>query len=147
MLTAGCATEYVATGSMVMLSGGPPPYPKAVESVTLFIDPPERKFTAVAMVTASIRLDDFLDIAAAEAMVLEQLRREAATAGSDGVVDIQREVMYRGAVVISSSWKHSRGYGDRDEFVRYATRDESDILSLNRAYSLIFRGKAIRFSE
>jgi len=146
-LVAGCAVEYVATGSTVMLSGSPPAYGRSPETVTLFIDPPDRKYTVVAMVTASIRLDDYSDIAGAEALALEQLRREAAKAGSDGVMDIQREVMDRGAVVLSSSWKHSHTYRDRDDLIRYATRDDSDLISLNRAYSLVFRGKAIKFAE
>jgi len=130
-----------------MLSGSRPTYGKSPEAVTLFIDAPERKFTVIAMVTASIRIDDFSEVAEAEALALERLRVEAASAGADGVIDIHREVMDRGAVVFSSSWKHETELTDRDDLYRTGRKDRTKMATLDRSYSLVFRGKAIKLEN
>jgi len=128
LLFAGCAT-----GSTVMLVGNAPEVSTPVEQVRLFLEPPTRGYTVIAVVQASAESDDFNSISIAEGAALKKLKEQAAAAGADGVVDIIREIMDGGVVIYSDS------LGDYPRNLHSTT-------TLSRSFSINFRGKAVKFT-
>ena len=130
-IVAGCAT-----GGTVMLAGKAPEKSKATDEVELFLDSPKKPYKVIALVNSS---RSGSDLGLSEGMALEKLKEQAAQAGADGIVEIQREVMDGGAVVSSGA------YGRATATENTARASAGGIGSLIRTYTVVFRGKAIRF--
>jgi hypothetical protein len=92
-----------ATGSSVMLRGALPEHPgRTKEQIELFVQPPQRSYRVIALVSASASFAGFGGVAGAEEAALDELKRQAARAGADAVIEIRREI-YLGGVLISST--------------------------------------------
>ena len=94
---------------------------------------PARPYRVVALVGASASFLGFGDVAAADGAALEKLREQAAIAGADAVIEIQRE-LYLGGVLITSTSLGQKPIGTIETFGPAATSP-----------GVNYRGKAIRF--
>ena len=123
-----------ATGSTVMLTGDMPEKSlKAKDQIELFVQPPVRAHKVIALVSASASFAGFGGVAGAEGAALEKLKEQAALAGADGVMEIQREI-YLGGVLISSTSLDQKPVGVVKSFG-----------SASAFPGVSFRGKAIKF--
>ena len=143
----GCSMSSQISGSHVSLnSTGSALQAIPPEEVTIFLQPPESKHQAIALVSASATISGYSDVAAMEAEVLEELRRQAASIGANGVMDIVREVMVGDKVITTNTW----GMAARPRH-ELSTQNQLRLLPLNRQrhsvvtsdYLIIYRGQAI----
>jgi len=140
LFLSGCAS-----GGTVMLVGSAPDEPTPIENVQIFLEPPTRAFQVIALVNSSADTDDFMSTSGAETAALEKLREQAAIAGADGLIDINREVIENGAVISTSAWGAASATAVGSTAT--ATGNSSGIGSLFRSYSIGFRANAIKFTE
>lgn len=147
-LILGCETFDPVTGSTVMLKGSPPARPVSVEDVSIFLEPPGKPFSVLALVSSSVRMYDYSSVAEGEGAALERLKQQAALAGADGVINMTREIMDHGTVVQSTAWTSATAihHGKRG-FPHPVDAWDSSQSSLYRNFSISFRGEAIKFSE
>ena len=126
-----------ATGGTVMLSGKAPTTPsKTADEVELFLTVPTKPYKVIALINSS---RSGSDIGLSEGMALEKLKDQAAQAGADGIIEIQREVMDGGAVISSGA------YGQASLNQNNVRASAGGIGSLIKTYTIVFRGKAVKF--
>lgn len=149
LLTA-CSLSIEPTGSLVMLKGGLPAAAVAEDSVEILIGKPEKPHEVVALVNASVDVMDYTYIAEYEAAVLTELRRQAARAGANAVMNIEREVVSGGTLVTTSSYGSAWGtefepekQQSRDALIQHHANQSTRI---SQSYTVYFRGQAIRYT-
>ncbi len=134
-LLGGC----IATGSTVMLNGTPPEKPaKTATQIELLLEPPAKAYTVIALVTASAKTQ-FGDVAGAEGSALEQLKAQAAAAGADAVVEIERQVLSGGQVVSSGAYGRSVGTAASRQGFAFGSG------SFDAQYYISFNAKAVKY--
>lgn len=146
-LVSGCASFERVSGSTVMLKGSPPAMTGVAEDVSIFLEKPEKPFKVIALVTSSVRMDDYASVAEGEGAALERLKLQAAFAGADGIINITREIMDQGTIVSSTSWTSATAFDGERRFPRSFAGTDYDYTSLYRYYSINFRGEAISFNK
>lgn len=135
VILGGC----LATGSTVMLNGAPPENPtKTAVQIELLLEPPAKAYTVIALVTASAKTQ-FGDVAGAEGSALEQLKAQAAAAGADAVMDIERQVLSGGQVVSSGAYGRSAGTAASRQGVAFGSG------AFTAQYYISFNAKAIKY--
>ena len=147
-----CSLSIQTHGSVVKLKGGAASEPLLAEQVELFIEVPEEAHDVVALVQASANVMDYSFIAEYEAAVLTELRQQAASIGAAGIVNITREVVSDGAVLITDTYgtgwfvhdKHGELLHHQHALpAQHLTRSTK----LSQNYAIYVRGQAIIFKQ
>jgi len=131
------ATDTV-TGNTVLFSAAIPDRETTPEEVVLFANTPDCEFRVIALVTAAARIDDASFAGDRERAALERLKRQAARAGADGVIHIQREIVSGGVLRSSAEWTGL----DQAEAESEISRETSE----GNSRQIRFRGEAIRIN-
>lgn len=143
----GCSITSQVSGSLVPIS----PLSNnlkgiTAEEVTIFLQAPEQKHQTIALLSASATISGYSNVAAMEAELLEELRRQAASIGANGVMDITREVMVGDKVITTNTWgvaARSRLETTEQNQQKHTIVDRRDRSVVTSDYLLIYRGKAI----
>ncbi|TPW09844.1 MAG: hypothetical protein FD130_2387 [Halothiobacillaceae bacterium] len=97
LLMTGCGTlSTMTTGSLVMLKGAAPVVATATTKIEILLTPPKTPYEVVALVQASAHVSDTLYMAEYEAAALEELKKQTAKAGGEGIIEVTREVLAGG---------------------------------------------------
>lgn len=142
-LLAAAALIGCSSGSTVMMSGSKPATAVPVEQVRLYTETPRSNYQTVALITASAEVGTYLSIDRAEAAALDRLKEEAAEAGADGVMEIERDLVENGTVTSTSVW----GRGSRVDWNNGMTTVSARAGAQTSTYvsrTIVFRAKAIR---
>ena len=147
----GCSITSQISGSHVSLSPTNNPLDSiAPEEVTIFLQAPEQPHQAIALLSASATISGYSNVAAMEAELIEELRRQAASIGANGVMDIVREVMIGDKVITSNTWgiaARSRGESAEQNKLRHTIVDRRDRSVVTSDYLVVYRGKAISYEK
>jgi len=143
----GCSITSQVSGSHVSLN----PIGNKLESiqpdeVTIFLQTPEQTYQTIALLSASATISGYSNVAAMEAELLEELRRQAASIGANGVMDVVREVMVGDKVITTNTWgiaARSRLESTELDKLKHTIVDRRDRSVVTSDYLLIYRGKAI----
>ena len=144
----GCSISSQISGSHVSLNSTAsalqaiPP-----EQVTIFLETPESRYQAIALVSASATISGYSNVSAMEAELLEELRRQAASIGANGVMDIVREVMVGDKVITTNTWgTAARPRHELNPQLRQPILDRQRQSVVSSDYLIIYRGQAIGYS-
>ena len=149
LMLAGCSLNIYTSGSMVMLKGSPPTIEQPqTDHIEILLSPPEQAYEVIALVNASADLMDYSFIAEYEAAVIEELRKQAALAGADALLNITREIV-RGDVLVTTD-----SYGDYwlNQYVEdgklihpgFARPHATHSTKVSRSFTIFMRAQAIR---
>ena len=144
-----CSLSIQPVGSLVMLKGSMPAAPMAADNVEILIGKAEKSYEVVALVNASVDVMDYTYIAEYEAAVLSELRQQAARAGADAVMNIEREVVSGGTLVTTS--RYGSAWGAELESTQQPAHDgiiqhqSSQSTRISQSYTVYFRGQAIKY--
>ena len=147
----GCSIGSQISGSYVSLNstGGILPAISPAE-VSIFLQPPKSKYQATALLSASATISGYSDVAAIEAELLEELRRQAASSGANGVMEIVREVMVGDKVITTNTWgmaarpRHELSSQKPPRLPPFNRQRHSVVTS---DYLIIYRGQAISYEK
>ena len=147
----GCSMSSQISGSHVSLNSTSSTL-QAISpaEVSIFLQPPESKHQAIALVSASATISGYSDVAAMEAELLEELRRQAASIGANGVMDIVREVMVGDKVITTNTWgmaTRSKLEISGQDKLKHAIINRHDQSVVSSDYLVIYRAKAISYKN
>lgn len=118
----------------------------AVEEADILLEAPDKPYRVIAVVSGIAHSSDFLFTRIrTENAALERLKEEAVEAGADGIVQITRETLEGNMVLPYTPWEVSSASGE--EALRSPEEKEEWPSALIESYSVVYRGKAIRFVE
>ncbi len=147
----GCSITSQVSGSHVALNPSNTSLGSITpEEVSIFLQPPEHSYQAIALLSASATISGYSNVAAMEAELTEELRRQAASIGANGMIDIIREVMVGDKVITSNTWgiaaksSFENSEQNRQKHTIIDRRDRSVVTS---DYLVIYRGKAISYKK
>lgn len=146
----GCASAFRTSGGVVMLAGAKPATPAPVETVQIFITPPTQSYKRIALISSSVPVSGNYGIAQAEAAALEELKKQAASAGADGVIDITREVLAGDTLISSSGWGGTVFTGapvTEAQLQALRLRPNQQTTSISSYYTINFRAQAIQLED
>lgn len=151
VLLSACATGPMVTGSSIVLdkqqtaSQGVNP-----DQVILHLAPPMKNYQAIAIVAASSIIGKYTNLAQLETELVEELRRQAAAVGANGVTQIRKEILVGQTLISTTSWGDPVHHNRKREHppktlsdAQLRIRDQS----ISSEYSVIYRGKAISVEE
>ena len=145
LMLAGCAQ-----GGTVMLTGEKPKIVKPTSEIELVIEKPQRAYKVLAMVTASASTKNqlFQATSYAETNALEQLKKQAAEAGADAVIDIKQDTIENGAVVSTTSWGQANVNGsvNGNHVSASGTGSSFGFGEMLKTHEIIFRAKAVKWT-
>jgi len=143
----GCSITSQVSGSHVSLNtAGNKLQVIQSDEVTIFLQTPEHAHQTIALLSASATISGYSNVAAMEAELLEELRRQAASIGANGVMDITREVMIGDKVITTNTWGIAAGSKfetAEQNKLKHTIVDRRDRSVVTSDYLLIYRGKAI----
>jgi len=149
-LFTGCATGPIVTGSAIVLDQQQPiPQQLASNQVTLYLSPPLKQYQPIAMVTASGHMGHYSDLSRLESALVEELRKQAASIGANGIMQIEKEILTGQTVISRSAWREippaERTHQPPPPLAN--ARLETSQKTISSEYSVIYRGKAILVTE
>lgn len=150
LMLGACAAPFRTSGGVVMLSGLKPATPAPVETVQLFVTPPNTSYKKIALVTSSVPVSGNYGIAQAEAAALEELKKQAASAGADGVIEITREVLSGDTLISTSGWGGTPFIAapmTDAQLLALRTRPTQQTTSITSYYTINFRAQAIKLES
>jgi len=147
----GCSMSSQISGSYVPLNAtGSALQTISPEAVSIFLQPPESNYQAIALLSASATISGYSDVAAVEAEMLEELRRQAASIGANGVMDIVREVMVGDKVITTNTWgmtARSKQELSAKHMLRQPILNRQHQSVVSSDYLIIYRGQAISYKK
>ncbi len=147
----GCASAFRTSGGVVMLSGAKPAIPAPVETIQIFLTPPTQSYKKIALISSSVPVSGNYGIAQAEAAALEELKKQAASAGADGVIDITREVLAGDTLISSSGWGGGTVFTGAPvteaQLQALRLRPNQQTTSISSYYTINFRAQAIQLED
>jgi len=147
----GCSITSQVSGSHVSLNPiGNERQAIQPDAVTIFLQAPEHAYQTIALLNASATISGYSNVAAMEAELLEELRRQAASIGANGVIDIVREVMIGDKVITTNTWgmaARSKLEINDQQKLKHAMINRRDQSVVSSDYLLIYRGKAISYEN
>jgi len=116
------------------------------EQVTIFLETPQPSYQTIALVSANATISGYSNVSAMEAELLEELRRQAASIGANGVMNIVREVMSGDQVITTSTWgTTARATHELTTQLRQPILDRQRQSVVSSDYLIIYRGQAISY--
>lgn len=114
-------------------------------SITLLIEPPQRKHTIIALVEGVAATDDYFTKAKTEAAAIAAMKTEAARIGANAIVLTGKGTKPYGQVTIGNTVGSAYGYGSASGFnaSAYATTVSSSM----GWEKITFSGTAIRYTD
>ncbi len=146
----GCSISSHVSGSHVVLNPTSSTPAITSDEVTIFLQPPEHEYQVVALLNASTTVRSSIYIADFEAELVEELRRQAASIGANGVTDVVREVMIGDKVITTHTWGgtgRARLTPTEPHEPRHIVRDRQRQSVVTSDHILIYRGKAISYEN
>lgn len=151
LMLGACAAPFRTSGGVVMLSGLKPATPAPIETVQLFVTPPGTPYKKIALVTSSVPVSGNYGVAQAEAAALEELKKQAASAGADGVIEITREVLSGDTLISTSGWGGTPFVAAAPmtdaQLLALRTRTTQQTTSITSYYTINFRAQAIKLEN
>ncbi len=146
----GCSITSHISGSYVVLNPASTTPAISPGEVTIFLQPPEHEYQVVALLNASTTVRSSIYIAEFEAELVEELRRQSASIGANGVTDVVREVMIGDKVITTHTWGgtgRARLIPTEPHEPRHIVRDRQRQSVVTSDHILIYRGKAISYQQ
>lgn len=114
-------------------------------SITLLIEPPQRKHTIIALVEGVAATDDYFTKARTEAAAITAMKAEAARIGANAIVLTGKGTKPYGQVTVGNTIGSAYGYGTAAGFSAnaYATTVSSSL----GWEKITFNGTAIRYTD
>lgn len=149
MLVAGCSTTSRIDGASVLLAPQTQSRSLAPEQVVVYLEPPEQDYQGVAMVVASATVTSYSDVALIEAELLNELKRQAAAVGANGIVDVVREVIAGDQTLSVSGWDVAtrNNLTDADVRLRQFISNQRTEGRISSDYLIVYRARAVDTSS
>jgi len=149
-LFTGCSFGPMVTGSSIVLDQQQSMTQQITpDQVTIYLSPPMKSYQPVAMVTASARMGHYSDLSYLDSALVEELRKQAASVGANGIMQIERETLAGQTVISRTAWREippaERTHMPPPPLAN--ARLETSQKTISNEYSVIYRGKAILVGE
>jgi len=142
-----------SSGGFVMLNGAAPKKARAIETIELFLKHPKKSYKVIALLNSSADTQRQLygSSSKAKSNALNELKKQAAKTGADGIIDIIEEVFINGEQISSTAW------GNANINLSGNTNGNSEVVNGSASASsfgfgqvftsreYIYKGKAIKF--
>jgi hypothetical protein len=145
----GCSTASYIDGSNVLLT----PASQSLSSispddVTIYLQPPKQDYEPIALLVANATVGSYSDIAKIETGLINELKRQAAATGANGVTDVVREVIAGDKILTVSDWgvTSRHNISDADPRLKHIITDRQQQGVISSDYLIIYRAKAISLS-
>lgn len=142
----GCSTTSYIDGSNVLLTPASQGRPAiSPDDVTIYLQPPKQDYEPVALLVANATVGSYSDVAKIEAELLNELKRQAAATGANGVTDVVREVITGDKILTVSDWgiTSRHNISDADPRLKHIITDRRQQGVISSDYLIIYRAKAI----
>lgn len=136
-----CSTS----GTSILVGEGGARSPTDPNSITLLIEPPQKKHTIIALVEGVAATDDYFTKAKTEAAAITAMKEEAARIGANAIVLTGKGTKPYGQVTVGNTVGSAYGYGTAAGFSAsaYATTVSSSM----GWEKITFSGTAIRYTD
>ena len=136
-----CSTS----GTSILVGEGGAQPPTDPNSITLLIEPPQRKHTIIALVEGVAATDDYFTKAKTEAAAIAAMKAEAARIGANAIVLTGKGTKPYGQIIVGNTVGSASGYGTATGFSAnaYATTVSSSL----GFEKITFSGTAIRYTD
>ncbi|WP_223473801.1 hypothetical protein [Pseudomonas sp. BF-B-27] len=140
-LITGCSTS----GTSVLIGEGVALPPTDPRSVSLLLEPPQKKHTVIALVEGVAATDDYFTKAKTEAAAITAMKEEAARIGANAIVLTGKGTQPYGQVTVGNSTGSASGSATATGFNAnaYATTVSSSM----GWEKITFSGTAIRYTN